>query len=51
MDMIIVDEIEELRAELRSCQLTDQERKDAEIKLAELLRERDRGIAAQEGGD
>jgi hypothetical protein len=50
MNMTIVDEIEELRAELRNCQLTDQERQSADSKLAELLRERDQRTDSQENG-
>ncbi|ODT21675.1 MAG: hypothetical protein ABS35_16625 [Kaistia sp. SCN 65-12] len=36
----MIDEIEELRAELRHCHLTATERRDAEARLAELLRAR-----------
>ena len=36
--MTIVDEIEELRAELRHCRLTARERREAEAKLADLIR-------------
>lgn len=38
--MSIVDEIEELRAELRHCRLTVRERREAEAKLADLIRKR-----------
>ena len=39
--MTTVDEIEELRAELRHCRLTACERREAEAKLADLIRKRD----------
>ena len=38
--MATIDEIEELRAELRHCHLTATERRGAEARLAELLRAR-----------
>jgi hypothetical protein len=38
--MNTIDEIEELCAELRHCHLTTRERKDAEARLAELIRQR-----------
>lgn len=38
--MAIIDEIEELRAELRHCRLSARERHDAEAQLAELIRKR-----------
>lgn len=39
--MTTIDEIEELRAELRHCNLTADERRQAETRLDELLRARD----------
>lgn len=45
--MAIIDEIEELRAELRHCLLSAEERRDAEKQLAELLRKRDEHNAAK----
>lgn len=39
--MTIIDEIEELRAELRHCLLTTDERRQAEISLDQLLRARE----------
>lgn len=36
--MATIDEIEDLRAELRHCDLTAGERREAEARLAELLR-------------
>ncbi|ODT77194.1 MAG: hypothetical protein ABS76_28510 [Pelagibacterium sp. SCN 64-44] len=38
--MTIIDEIEELRAELRHCHLSAPERREAEERLADLLRAR-----------
>jgi hypothetical protein len=38
--MSTVDEIEDLRAELRHCHLTALERKESEARLAELIRQR-----------
>ena len=45
--MTIIDEIDELRAELRHCCLTPEERRDAEHRLAELIRQRDQGAEAK----
>ncbi len=49
--MTIVDEIEELRAELRHCSLTDRERREAEAKLVDLIRKRDEHRATQDMHD
>lgn len=49
--MTIVDEIEELRAELRHCRLTARERREAEAKLAELIRNRGEHDATQDMHD
>lgn len=39
--MNAIDEIEDLRAELRHSYLTSREREEAETRLAELIRQRD----------
>ena len=44
-----VDTIEELRAELRGCVFTSAERKALELELAELIRQRDEALVAEEG--
>jgi hypothetical protein len=44
-----VDTIEELRAELRECVFTPAERKALEVELAELIRQRDEALPAEEG--
>jgi hypothetical protein len=44
-----IDTIEELRAELRECVFTLAERKALEFELAELIRQRDEALAAEEG--
>lgn len=44
-----IDTIEELRAELRGCIFTPAERKVLELELAELIRQRDEALAAEEG--
>ena len=49
--MTIVDEIEELRAELRHCHLTARERREAEAKLADLIRKRDEHGTTQDMHD
>lgn len=49
--MTIVDEIEELRAELRHCRLTARERREAEAKLADLICKRDEHGATQDMHD
>ena len=41
--MTTIDEIEELRAELRHCRLTAAERRNAETKLAALFKTRNLG--------
>jgi hypothetical protein len=46
---MIVDTIEELRAELRECVFAPAERKALEIELAKLIRQRDEALAAEEG--
>ncbi|WP_338832647.1 hypothetical protein [Bradyrhizobium sp. 27S5] len=43
-----VDTIEELRAELRECVFTPAERKALEVELAELIRQRDEALVAEE---
>ncbi|GLR87636.1 hypothetical protein [Bradyrhizobium iriomotense] len=45
-----VDTIEELRAELRDCLFTPAERKALEAELADLIRQRDEALAAEEEG-
>jgi hypothetical protein len=45
-----IDTIEELRVELRECVFTPAERKALELELAELIRQRDEALAAEEGG-
>ncbi len=45
-----VDTIEELRAELRDCLFTPAERKALEAELADLIRQRDEAITAEEEG-
>jgi cytidylate kinase len=49
--MTIVDEIEELRAELRHCCLTARERREAQAKLTDLIRKRDEHDATQDMHD
>ncbi|UGY07424.1 hypothetical protein [Bradyrhizobium quebecense] len=44
-----IDTIEELRAELSGCVFTPTERKALEVELAELIRQRDEALAAEEG--
>ena len=44
-----IDTIEELRAELRGCVFTPTERKALEVELAELIRQRNEALAAEEG--
>lgn len=44
-----VDTVEELRAELRECVFTPAERKALEVELAELIRQRNEALAAEEG--
>jgi hypothetical protein len=44
-----LDTIEELRAELRECVFTPAERKALEVELAELIRQRNEALAAEEG--
>jgi hypothetical protein len=44
-----IDTIEELRAELRDCLFTPTERKALELELAELIRQRNEALAAEEG--
>jgi hypothetical protein len=44
-----VDTTEELRAELRECVFTPAERKARELELAELIRQRNEALAADEG--
>jgi len=44
-----IDTIEELRAELRGCVFTPAERKALEVELAELIRQRNEALAAEEG--
>ena len=44
-----VDTIEELRAELRECVFTLAERNAHEVELAELIRQRNEALAAEEG--
>lgn len=45
--MFPIDEIEELRSELRHCRLTPAERRDAESKLTELLQRRNKEANAE----
>jgi hypothetical protein len=45
-----VDEIEELRRELRGCDLTAEERATAERRLVTLLEQRDKSWAQMESG-
>ncbi len=47
--MTFIDTIEELRAELRACLFTAEERKVLEAELADLIRQRDEALAAEEG--
>ena len=49
--MTTVDEIEELRAELRHCRLTVCERREAEAKLADLILKRHEHDATQDMHD
>lgn len=44
-----VDTVEELRAELCECVFTPAERKALELELAELIRQRNEALAAEEG--
>ena len=46
---MIIDTIEEVRAELRGCVFTPAERKSLEVELAELIRQRNEALAAEEG--
>ena len=43
-----IDTIEELRAELRDCVFKSAERKALEVELAELIRQRNEALAAEE---
>ncbi|MHC2295178.1 hypothetical protein [Bradyrhizobium barranii] len=45
---MIVDTIEELRAELRECLFTPAERMALEVELAEPIRQRNKALAAEE---
>lgn len=45
-----VDTVEELRAELRECLFTPTERKALEAELADLIRQRNEALAAEEEG-
>lgn len=45
-----LDIIEELRAELRDCVFTPAERKALEAELADLIRQRDEALAAEDEG-
>ena len=45
---MIVDTIEELRAELRECLFTPAERMALEVELAELIRQSNKALAAEE---
>ncbi|WP_454659149.1 hypothetical protein [Bosea beijingensis] len=47
--MTFIDQIEELRAELRECLFTAKERRALEAELAELIRQRDEAVAFEEG--
>ncbi len=47
---MIVDTVEELRAELRECLFTPAERKVLEAELADLIRRRNETLAAEEAG-
>ncbi|WP_375791480.1 hypothetical protein ACE102_47205 (plasmid) [Bradyrhizobium sp. vgs-9] len=47
---MIVDTIEELRAELRECLFTPAERKALEAELADLIRQRDEALTAEDEG-
>ncbi|BCH19530.1 hypothetical protein [Mesorhizobium sp. L-2-11] len=47
--MTYIDEIEELRAELRECVFSTEERNAVERELADLIRLRDVAMAAEEG--
>jgi hypothetical protein len=49
--MNTIDEIGDLRAEVRHSYLTGRERKEAETRLAELIRERDQRHMEQERFD
>ncbi|MHC4047542.1 hypothetical protein [Bradyrhizobium sp. 23AC] len=44
-----IDTIEELRAEQSGCVFTPAERKALEFELAELIRQRNEALAAEEG--
>lgn len=46
--MTFIDTIEELRAELRECLFTAEERRAIEAELAELIRQRDEAMALEE---
>ena len=47
--IMTIDTIEEVRAELRGCVFTPAERKSLEVELAELIRQRNEALAAEEG--
>lgn len=47
--MTIIDTIEELRAELRHCLFTPDERRVLEAELAKFIRLRDEALASEEG--
>lgn len=47
--MVIIDTIEELRAELRHCLFTPDERLVLDAELAELIRQRDEALVSEEG--
>lgn len=47
--MIIIDTIEELRAELRHCLFTPEERLVLDAELAKLIGQRDEALASEEG--
>lgn len=47
--MTFIDTIQELRAELRACLFSAKERKVLETELADLIRQRDAALAAEEG--
>ncbi|MHA6732326.1 hypothetical protein [Devosia sp. A369] len=47
--MTIIDIIEELRAELRHCLFTPEERLVLDAELTELIRQRDEALVSEEG--
>jgi hypothetical protein len=49
--MDTIDEIEDLRAELRHSYLTNRERREAETRLTDLIRQRDQRDMEQERFD